>query len=196
VLFVVGLVVGFCPAIGKTFSLSRIIVFAPFFWLGTMAQNTDFIGACKRIPKWMAGLLLVATVVLVAYLTPQNWLNVRETVRGASCYDVDNQVVGLISRAVCYVLAIVLSISVTSIVTSSKLLCQIGKGSLKFYLFHGIALSIMVFLKLPWNWYFAIAYGVLLMVVFYFFNKTKLSDFAIRPFNYVVNLIKSKKQDK
>ncbi len=196
VLFVVGLIVGFCPAIGKTFALSRIIVFAPFFWFGTMAQKTDFINSCKRMPKWIAGLLLVATIVLVAYLTPQNWLNVRETVRGAGCYDADNQIVGLISRAVCYVLAVVLSISVTSLVTSSKLLCQIGKDSLKYYLFHGIALSIMVFLKLPWNWYFAIVYGVLLMVVFYFFNKTKLSDFAIRPVNYVVNLFKSKKQDK
>ena len=192
-LFAIGLFLGFCPAIGKTFALSRILVFAPFFWLGTMAQKTDFISFCKRMPKWIACFLFVATVVLVAYLTPQNWLDVRETVRGASGYGRDNQYVGLISRAVCYVLAVVLSISLTSLVTSSKLLCQIGKDSLKYYLFHGIALSIMVFFKLPWNWYFAIVYGVLLMMVLYFFNKTKLSDFAIRPITYTINVIKSSK---
>ena len=192
-LFGVGLVVGFCPTIGKICALSRIIVFAPFFWLGTMAQETDFIGLCKRMPKWIAGLLLVTTVGLIAYLTPQNWLNVRETVRGVSCYDADNQCIGLVSRAVLYVLAVVLSISVSSLITPSKLLCQIGKDSLKYYLFHGIALSVMVFLKLPWNWYFAIVYGFLLMVLFYFFNKTKLSDFAIRPITYTIDYIKSRK---
>ena len=194
VLFAVGLVAGFHPAIGKTFALSRIIVFAPFFWLGTMAQRIDFINFNKRVPKWIAGLLLVATLVMVAYLTPQNWLNVRETIRGASCYEADNQIVGLISRAVYYVLAIVLSISVTSLVISSKLLCQIGKDSLKYYLFHGIALSIMVFLKLPWNWYFAIVYGIIVMMFFYFFNKTTLSEFAIRPVFFILKRIKSNKQ--
>ena len=78
---------------------------------------------------------------------------------------------------------------------SQKLMNQIGKDTLKYYLFHSIALPFMELLKLPWNWYFSILYGAGFMFVFFFFNKTKLSDFAVRPISYVVvNLIQSKKQ--
>lgn len=192
-LFVVGLLVGFEDGIGKTLALSRIIVFAPFFYLGTLSQGFDFIGFCKKMPKWLAVLIMLAAVALVAFLTPQDYVNVRETVRGASGYGMDNTMMGFVARLACYLLAIIMSISLTSLVPSSKLLGQIGKDSLKYYLFHGILLSFMVFLKLPWNWYFAFIYGALLMVVLYFFNKTKLSDFAIRPITYTIDFIKSRK---
>ena len=45
-LFVVGLLAGFEDGIGKTLALSRIIVFAPFFYLGTLSHGFDFIGFC------------------------------------------------------------------------------------------------------------------------------------------------------
>jgi fucose 4-O-acetylase-like acetyltransferase len=194
-LFVLGLLVGFEDGIGKTLALSRIIVFAPFFYLGTLSQGFDFIGFCKKMPKWLAALIMLLAVALVAFLTPQDYVNVRETVRGASGYGVDNTMVGFIARLIYYILAIVMSISLTSLVSSSKLLGQIGKDSLKYYLFHGILLSFMVFLKLPWNWYFAFVYGAMLMVILYFFNKTKLSDFAIRPITYTLDFIKSRQEN-
>ena len=192
-LFVVGLLVGFEDGIGKTLALSRIIVFAPFFYLGTLSQGFDFISFCKKMPKWFAVLIMLSTIVLVTFLTPQDYVDVRETVRGASGYNADGSMVGFIARLAYYLLAIIMSISLTSLIPPSKLLGQIGKDSLKYYLFHGILLSFMVFLKLPWNWYFAFIYGVLLMVILYYFNKTKLSDFAIRPVTYTYNLIKSRK---
>lgn len=192
-LFVVGLLVGFEDGIGKTLAVSRIIVFAPFFYLGVILQGFDFMTFCKKMPKWLAVLIMIAAVALVAFLTPQDYINVRETVRGASGYKADGLMVGFMARLVCYLLAIIMSISLTSLVSSSKLLRQIGKDSLKYYLFHGILLSFMVFLKLPWNWYFAFIYGAMLMVILYFFNKTKLSDFAIRPITYTLDFIKSRK---
>ena len=192
-LFVVGLLVGFEQEVGKTLALSRIIVFAPFFYLGTLSQGFDFVGFCKKMPQWLAVVMMLAAVALVAFLTPQDYVNVRETVRGASGYGVANTMAGFMSRLVFYLLAIVMSVSLTSLVSPSKLLGQIGKDSLKYYLFHGILLSFMVFLKLPWSWYFAFIYGLMLMVILYFFNKTKLSDFAIRPISYILDLIKSRK---
>lgn len=194
-LFAIGLLVGFEDGIGKTLALSRIIVFAPFFYLGTLSQRFDFIGFCKKMPKWLSVLIMLAAVALVAFFTPQENVNVRETVRGASGYGVDNNIVGFVARLACYLLAIIMSVSLTSLVSSSKLLGQIGKDSLKYYLFHGILLSFMVFLNLPWNWYFAFIYGGLLMVILYFFNMTKLSDFAIRPITYTLDFIKSRQEN-
>lgn len=187
-LFALGLTVGCWDSFGKTFALSRIIVFAPFFWLGYLLSGKDFVSICKKVPKWLAWLILLAPIVLVALLTPSSIVNVREVVRGASGYS--GSYIGMIARLCFYSLAFVMSVSLTSLVSESRVLTQIGRDSLKYYLFHGIALSAMVFLKLPWPWYLAFVYGGLLMIVFWFFNKTKLSDFAIRPISYLINHFK------
>lgn len=195
VLIVLGLVVGFNGNFGRTFSLSRMTVFLPFFWLGTLMQGKDFVGYCKKMPLWLAITIIVLTVGVVVWLSPMKWLNLHVTVRCASGYDVDNPMIGFYSRALYYLVSVLLSMTVTRLVTESKLMNQIGKDTLKYYLFHSIALPFMELLKLPWNWYFSILYGAGFMFVFFFFNKTKLSDFAVRPISYVVvNLIQSKKQ--
>ena len=192
-LVALGLSVGFVDSIGKPFALSRIIVFAPFFWLGYLLSGKDFISVCKRIPKWLAWVILIAPIVLVAFLTPSNLINVREVVRGASGFG--GSILGLMARICLYVLALIMSISLTNIVPESVFLSKVGRDSLKYYLFHGIALFIMVFLKLPWPWYLALVYGGLLMAFFWFFNKTKLSDFAIHPVSYLYLLCKDGKSN-
>jgi fucose 4-O-acetylase-like acetyltransferase len=192
-LFLTGLMVGFVDGIGKTFALSRVIVFAPFFWLGYILSGKDFVSVCKKTPWQLALIILILPIILVALLTPSEIINVREVVRGASGYG--GSVLGLVARACLYILAFVMSVSLTSILSETKLLSEVGRDSLKYYLFHGILLSVMVFLKLPWNWYFAIVYGALLMTFLYFFNKTKLSDFAIRPISYTIDYIKSRKSN-
>lgn len=187
-LFALGLTIGFFDSFGKTFALSRIIVFAPFFWLGHLLSGKDFVSICKKVPKWLAWLILLAPIVLVAFLTPSSIINVREVVRGASGYG--GSYIGMIARLCFYLLAFVMSVSLTTLVSESRVLTQMGRDSLKYYLFHGIALSAMVFLKLPWPWYLAFVYGGLLMIIIWFFNKTKFSDFAIRPFSFIINHFK------
>lgn len=181
-----GLSVGFIDSIGKPLALSRIFVFAPFFWLGTILSGRDFVTVCKKLPKWLAFLILVFPIALVTFLTTFDVINVREIVRGASGYG-NNDLVGLISRICLYVLAFSMSVSLTRVISESKLLSEVGRDSLKYYLFHGIALSAMVFLKLYWPWYMALIYGAFLMVVLFFFNKYKISDFAIRPVYFLLN---------
>lgn len=194
-LVVLGLVVGFNDSFGRTFALSRLTVFAPFFWLGTMMQGKDFVGFCKKIPMWITLFFVIITVGAVNWLSPMEWLNLREVVRCASGYAIGYPMVGFYSRALYYIVAVLLSIAITRLVTESKLMNLIGQDTLKYYLFHSVALPLMVFLKLPWNWWFSILYGTALMLVFYFFNKTKLSDFAIRPISYTIDLLKKKKTD-
>lgn len=192
-LFGLGLAVGMIGGIGKTFALSRMIVFAPFFWLGTMAQGKDFISLCKKTPLWLAFIIIVISFGLIIYLTPQNWLNVREIVRCVKGYEHNHQIIGIISRASFYVLALLISISIACLIVKNIILSRIGKDSLKFYLFHGVILWLMSYFHLPWNSGLAFIYFLILMTSIYFFNMTKLSDFAIRPIHYFINYISNKK---
>lgn len=194
-LFCAGLLIGFFPKAGSAFALSRTVVFAPFFFLGTLSQKVDFVGECKRIPKWVAILILIGGGVLVAFLTPMEWLNVRETLRGATAYE-GVKWIGCLARCCYYFIAILMSIALTSLVVASPKICQVGKDSLKYYLFHGLALPIMVMAGIPWTWYFALIWWLILMVILFFFNKTRLSDFALRPVTYLVEIYKQKKQNK
>lgn len=189
-----GLAAGMVCQVGKTFAISRIIVFSPFFWLGTMAQGSDFISLCKKMPRWFAILILLTTLAFIVWLTPQGWIDVRETVRCVKCYDMlGGTMVGLVGRIVYYVLAIVISMALACLVFENKIVNRIGNDSLKYYLFHGIILWFMSYIHLPWTWWLSVIYFVILMVSMYFFNLIKLSDFAIRPITYTLNLIKSKK---
>ena len=173
-LFVLGLIIGYLDFFGKTFALSRIIVFAPFFWLGYLLSGKDFVSICKKVPKRLAWLILLAPIVLVALLTPSSIINVREVVRGASGYG--GSYLGMVARLCFYLLAFVMSVSLTCLVSESRVLTQIGRDSLKYYLFHGIALSAMVFLKLPWPWYLAFVYGGLLMTIIWHVCPVKVPD--------------------
>ena len=193
VLFIIGLLVGFFPEIGKQFALSRLFTFTPFFFMGVAFQNIDFVTYCKRIPKWIALLVLIIPIILVVYFTSYDIINLRETVRGISGYEIDKQFVGVIGRMSFYLLACLMSISITCLVRPSRLLSHIGRDSMKYYLFHGIFLSVMVYLRLPWNWYFALLYGVMLMAIIYVVNLTTLSGIVIRPVSYLINIIKKKK---
>ena len=68
-----------------------------------------------------------------------------------------------------------------------------GIDSLKFYMFQGLGLIAMGVMHVPWNFLLALVYATIVAVLIFFFNKTKLSDFAIRPITYTLRLIKSKK---
>ena len=185
----IGLFVGYVSRIGKTFALSRIIVFAPFFWLGTMVQGKDFIAFSKKIPFWSAVLILTVTFAFIVWITPRGLLDVREVVRCVNCFDSENQLLGLAGRAVYYVLAVINCIAIARLLVENKVLSRIGKDSLKFYLFHGVILRIMSLIHMPWNWWLSVVYFFLLMTSIYFFNLTKLSDFAIRPIHFIRRII-------
>lgn len=191
-----GLFVGLFCQFGKVFALSRIVVFAPFFWFGTMAQEYDFISFCKKIPRWTALLILVATLGFIVWLTPQGRLDVRETVRCVKCYDmIGGTMIGLAGRTAYYVLAIVISIALTTLVIENKIISRIGKNSLKYYLFHGVILMFMSFFNVPWTWWLSVSYFVVIMTCIYLINKTKLSDFAIRPVHFLNGVINKKQNN-
>ena len=194
ILIVLGLGVGFIGGVGKTFAFSRMIVFAPFFWLGTMVQGKDFIGFCKRIPQWVAVGVLIITLAFIVWLSPQEWINVRETVRGVNGYETGAQMIGLASRAMYYLLATIISIALTSLIVDNKIISRIGKDSLKYYLFHGLILWFMSYINVPWNWWLSVIYCVIIMVAIYLFNMLKLSDILLRPIHGIKSIIVARNQ--
>lgn len=184
ILFFVALGVGFVDRIGALFALSRLCVFAPFFWLGFMAQKKDVSTFLGRIPQWLSIVFLLVPLDFVTLCTICDVLNVRQVLRGVNGYG--GELLYFIGRAVWYLLAMMMSVGLSSLVGENKLLTIIGRDSLKYYLFHGVVLTLMVKMAMPWPWYMSFVYWIVLMTVFYFFNKTKLSNFILHPISSVI----------
>lgn len=183
-LFIGGLSVGFVDKIGVQFALSRLFVFAPFFWLGYLLQKKDVCFVLVRNPIWISLPMIIAPIIIVTCITNNDVLNVRQVLRGVSGYGGDLHY--FFGRVVWYVLALMMSIGLTRIVYENKVLSEVGCESLKYYLFHGVVLMVMKKTSLPWPWYMSFVYWSVIMSVFYYFNRTKFSSFIIHPISNLI----------
>lgn len=198
-LVIIALAVGFVPFIGKSFAIRRTLYFAPYFFLGIMMQNVKVMDEIKlRLKAPIAWLILIIALIgsLMASIYDVYGL-MDELFRGREPYPQEDKWIFMGLRFLTYLVSFIVSIAVVRIfAVPSRILEIVGKDSLKFYMFHGFGLMAFGVLPVPWKYGLAIVYATIVTLIIFFFNKTKLSDFAIRPVNYVVNLIKSKKQEK
>ena len=180
---VVALVVGFVPQIGAPFALSRTLVFAPFFFLGVSMQKVNFMEVCNRVPYWVAIMLLV-TVFATLYVLN---INIAFIVRGVMPYPESMPIIGLVGRALYYIVAIIMSIALIRIVFPNKLMAIVGRDTMKYYIFHGVILMFMYQMPIPWSFGYGVMYWGLVSVALFFFNKLRVSDYILNPIGKVVN---------
>jgi len=135
--FAVGLAAGGTPYINQFFSISRTLVFLPFFLLGVITTE-EKIEKIKKIPKALAGVLIVGFSVLVICLSvwksfPSQFLyqTFPYKTNGFSFQ------VGLILRIICYISPIILGLAIISLMPSKKTrLSSIGANTMSIYIFH------------------------------------------------------------
>lgn len=196
-LVIIALAVGFVPFIGRSFAISRTCYFAPYFFLGIMLQNVQVMDEIKlRLKAPIAWLILVIALVGSLMASIHNVYGLMDDLfRGREPYPQEDKWIFMGLRFLSYLVSFIVSISIVRLfAVPNRTLEIVGKDSLKFYMFHGLALMAFGVLPIPWKYGLAIVYATIVTLIIFFFNKTKLSDFAIRPINYIVNLIKSKKQ--
>ncbi len=179
---------GFVPWIGREYALSRFIVFAPYFFLGVLVQKKQIVDIIiKKVNFKLAVGVLVLTLVLSLFFAV-NTINVRGTFSGTLPYPLDNRWIYAGARLLTYITSTVISIAFIRVFSfDNKTLGIIGKDSLKYYMFHGICLMGVEFLGLPWSTLFAVLYATVVSAAIFFFNKTKMSDFAIAPVSFLIN---------
>lgn len=161
--FIVGVLVGLIPNIGSTLSISRTIVFLPFFLLGYYAtdEHLDKIKSLKREFS-ITGILVF---LLVAFYIVNNNLFDYKFLYNSYSYDAlgVSLLEGTIFRIFLYFGAIIFSICVISLVPSKeKFYSRIGKATMNIYVFH-IYLVMLVYFFIP-KWNISLLKNILILV--------------------------------
>ncbi|SER89025.1 Fucose 4-O-acetylase [Gracilibacillus ureilyticus] len=139
VAFAVGIIIGYLPFIGESFSLSRTFVFFPFFLIGYWLSKEKIFFLQRRISLWIPASILAA-VFLVSYVTPEisaNWLF------GSVSYEGLNMAVyGGLVRLALYGTASVMVFSLLILVPrKSYSFTHLGRQTMYVYLLHGIIIQ-------------------------------------------------------
>lgn len=140
-LVLVALVAGYLDIIGTVFSLSRILVFYPFFFAGTVmdAEKLDRLLHRPRL-RIAGGVILLLWTVAVAVFGDNIWW-MKYLFTGSSPYSyLPDGLAGYggILRAVSYLLAGLLCLSFLAVMPSKKLglLSTFGSRTLQVYFWH------------------------------------------------------------
>ena len=193
ILVTLGVSVGFVPWVGREFALSRTIVFAPYFFLGIMFQQISFLDIIiEKFSLWKSAMIWMIVFVL-SILFVFSSFDVRRTFGATYPYPLENTMLYAFARLLNYMTSVIISVAFIRVFSfESKILGVIGKDSLKYYMFHGIFLMVVKFAGLPWSANLAIVYALIVSIIIYYFNKTKLSDFSLAPVSVTLSWRKDK----
>lgn len=130
-----GLISGYIPEVGQTFSLARTIVFFPFFLVGYWISFDHLALVKKHIWKVTSVLFMLGLAVLI-YALPEftsGWL------LGSHPYiELAAPISGSLMRLVVYLISAVMVASFLAFVPERKLMfTQLGGRTLYVYLLHG-----------------------------------------------------------
>ncbi len=147
---------GLCPYIGRGFSLSRTLVFLPYFWAGLIcAPKSDW----KKLRKFSlpALTIVIAGMVLWGAQISADFFYQATPYGAAKC--------GIALRLLCYLLGASLSILLLAWVPSRRFpFTRAGADTLPAYLIHAPIVSNIRNYDIPWPWHLLIAAGILYII--------------------------------
>ena len=150
--FIVGAIVGIFPNIGNALSISRTIVFLPFFLLGYHTKEDDLF-KISDFNKTLSRVGVVAFLFLAIYIVETNLFDYKFLYYSYSFSDLGVSLLkGIILRFMLYLSSIIFNICVISLVPNKKLFySSLGKATMNIYVFH-IYLVMLVYFFIPkWN---------------------------------------------
>jgi hypothetical protein len=74
----------------------------------------------------------------------------------------------------------------------NKLMTEVGRDTMKYFIFHGVILMVMYKMKIPWSLGYAIVYFGVISTILFFFNKLKVSDYILNPIGMAIEIIGNK----
>lgn len=137
--FTLGIGIGYISGIGEAFSLSRTIVFFPFFLLGYWATK-DRLMQLKNVRFKLASLAVLLVIFAVISFTPTMsayWLF------GSTPYQaLDYPITGGLIRVGLYALAVIMTFSILAWVPRQEMrFTYMGQYTLYVYLLHGTVIQ-------------------------------------------------------
>ena len=139
-----GLYCGLFDDINRFLSVSRTIVFFPYFLLGYWC-NSELIEKIKKIPKFISLFVLIVTSILVAYIFNNNiipqsilWGADSYGSLGLSCSR------GIIYRLIQYIVSIIMCITILNLIPQNSIkFSYYGYRTMTIYLGHGYIIFII-----------------------------------------------------
>lgn len=133
-----GIVIGYDSFVGDYLTLSRVIVFFPFFLLGYYIDHNKFVTFLSSQKLRFFSLVVLIISILVVYFNIGNIYQFRGFLTGRNSYEVLKQpIYGGFYRMLFYLLAVLLSTVCLLIVPKSKTIFTIiGQRTLQIYILH------------------------------------------------------------
>lgn len=192
-LIVISLLIGYDPNVGDYLSLSRIIVYAPFFYLGFYLQEEKL--SVFYSPKYITRITSFVVILLyfiILYKYDDFLYKLRPMFTGRNSYEAVGLENGALFRLFCYVLTIIVSILLMFLIPKRKTFFSlIGQRTLQIYFIHKFVTMLYYYFNIPelildispWAKFVFIPLSVILSYVLSFkiFNC---------PFNYITGLSK------
>ncbi|MDX8045060.1 acyltransferase family protein [Gracilibacillus sp. S3-1-1] len=137
--FGIGIVVGYMPFIGPSLSLSRTLVFFPFFLIGYWLSKEQLFRWQTVNKKWGA-VSVLAGMLLISFAAPEfpaQWLF------GSHSYQsLDAATYGGLIRAMLYVVSTLMAFALLMLVPRKRYsFTQLGQNTMYVYLLHGVIIQ-------------------------------------------------------
>ncbi len=143
---ILGLFCGYDKNIGDFLVLSRIIVFYPFYLLGTMVSKEKIEALAKKLPvKALAGAVILAWGAVCFFLTDKVYL-LRPLLTGRNPFNSRFIDYGFLYRAGVYAVAVIIGlcfILITPTVNLGKI-TKFGQRTLQVYFWHNLIIKFAV----------------------------------------------------
>ena len=137
---VAGLLIGCSGIPGNLLSISRILVFYPFFLAGMYFDRQVITKYRNRKTQWIAGAITLFTMIFVA-VGPFTHIYSTKIFYGRYNYNFLGQsaLEGILCRIACYIISFVLTYALMFVISEKETVYSyIGPRTMAVYLFHGL----------------------------------------------------------
>lgn len=161
--FIVGIIVGVIPAVNGYLSISRTIVFLPFFLLGYYTKE-EYFEKLKSINKLFAFIGIALFLFIAIFVVNYNIVDYKFLYNSYSFSSLEVGLFnGLLYRGILYISSILFGACVIMLVPNKKQrYSNIGKATMNVYVFH-IYLVMLVYFFIP-KWNMGIIQNILILL--------------------------------
>lgn len=174
---------GFSKEFSEYLGLGRVVCFLPFFLLGYY-MTAEHVATIRRLPKLLFAAAVAAVAALSAYLAFHRWFGVENLFLRKN-YSQDSELKGMVLRILVYIVAVVMIISITNLMTAKKsFLSYLGRSTLTVYILHLFTIPVLeklnILSKHPYLYLlYSILAAVLITYVYSLPIVVKVYDFCL-----------------
>lgn len=182
--FILGLIIGLDKTGENILSLSRTIVFLPFFLLGYYTKEI-YLSKIINFNKIISILILIIFMAIAFYIAKYEIINYK-FLYNCHAYYTNNLTIkeGLVFRSILYICSILMSIAVISLTPSKKVFySKYGKNTMNIYVFH-IYLVVIVLAIIP-QWNMGISNNIIVLLSPFFIMYILSMDFVKKIYDFI-----------